>query len=186
MTSLDAAFVDCCTADASLSQTLSAPHLAGEQVYGVIDGKTAFGPLLLDSNGNAQLPAKPSTRVVVGLPMEAKIITQRLEAGAQIGTAQGKIKRIARTVFRLWATGSGRIGIPATLNQPDEDLTSVGFTSFDGVMDEAEVLHSFDYEFILPPGYDRDGSMVIAREAADLFPLNVVCATAWVETEDSA
>lgn len=182
----DAAFVDCCTVDTSRQQNIRAAHLPSQNIYGVIDGKTAFGPIAASADGTFELPVVPASQVVYGLPLTAELITQRLEAGSQLGTAQGKIKRVDRVVARLWSTGAGTFGLPATVNRPEDEDYPITFDDFSGVMDTDAGVHSFDYEFRLPPGYDRDGSIKIAKRPEDLFPLNVVALTAWVDTEDSA
>lgn len=186
MTEGDAAYVDCCTIDTSKAQVISVPHLAAEAIYGLIDGKTVVGPLTAGADGSIDLGQKPAQQVIVGLPMTAELITQRLEAGAQLGTAQGKIKRIDQIVFRFWATGAGAVSRAASLNYPQPDEYPVQFTPDYGVLDPGEVLHSFDYPFIMEPGYDRDGSVRIVRRAQDLLPLNIVSMTVWVDTQDGA
>lgn len=186
MTEADAAYVDCCTVDTSKAQVVSVPHLAAETVYGLIDGKTVVGPLAAGADGSIDLGQAPTQQVIVGLPMTAELITQRLEAGAQLGTAQGKIKRIDQIVFRFWATGAGAVSRAASLNYPQPDEYPIQLTPDYGVLDPDEVLHSFDYPFIMEPGYDRDGSVRIVRRAQDLLPLNIVSMTVWVDTQDGA
>lgn len=186
MTETDAAYVDCCTIDVSKAQVVSVPHLAAETVYALIDGKAVVGPLTAGADGSLDLGEAPTQQVIIGLPMTAELITQRLEAGAQLGTAQGKIKRIDQIVFRFWATGAGAVSRAASLNYPTTEDYPIQFTPDYGVLDPDEVLHSFDYPFVMEPGYDRDGSVRIVRRPQDLLPLNIVSMTVWVDTQDGA
>lgn len=186
MTEQQAVFVDCCTADNSGNQTISVPHLAGEQVYGLIDGNTPFGPISCDPNtANIVLPQKPNSFVVVGLGMTSTLVTQRIEAGSQLGTAQGKTKRIARASMRLWNSGAGKVGVPPSTNNPDGSVEPIIFDNAHGMEWEDGPLHSFDYSFYMPAGYDTNGCVKIVRDPEDLFPLNVLSLTLWVTTEDA-
>lgn len=185
LTETDAAFVDSCTVDTSKSQSTTAfSHLAGEEVYGVIDGTIPFGPLSVGQNGSLDLPQAPQVQVIAGLGYEAELLTQRIEAGMQLGTAQGKIKRINQVVAHLWATGSGAAATGASLNKPSPEVTPIQFSEHYNCDTTEWPLCTFYYPFQLQGGYDRDGSLSFTKGLGDLFPLNIVSLTLSVEGED--
>lgn len=186
LSNTDCGYVDCCTVNTDLTQTVKGlSYLAGQTVYGLIDGTTPFGPLTVDSNGSLVLPSKPNIQVVVGIGFEAQLVTQRIEAGSQLGTAQGKTKRINKIIAGLWQTGAGSIGIPGAVNHTLQ-LTPIQFSANYNMYDSSSTnLHTFDYPINLPPGYDTNGCILFQKNLENTLPLNVTCITYYVDTQDA-
>lgn len=173
MTLPDAFFVD-----SGLSYTVPAgpgvttisglDHLEGETVKAVVDGvldgtanlsgefesdKTvSSGAITLDNTA-------PAGAVVhVGLDFTAEIVPMRPEGGYELGTAQGKTKRIVDVILRVMDSTTGEIGIDG------------------GRMEEfrypATGLYTGDTEKIpWPNGWETDGYMLIRRN--EPLPLTV-------------
>ena len=100
MSLLDAFFVDSgLTYTGVPADTISGlDHLEGETVQVLADG--ASHPDCLVTGGTIELNREAAV-VQAGLGYATALRTMRVEAGAQMGTAQGKIKRIHRVVLRL-------------------------------------------------------------------------------------
>ncbi|MEL6278484.1 MAG: hypothetical protein AAFR28_06315 [Pseudomonadota bacterium] len=82
-------------------------HLEGETVEVLGDG-AVLAPVTV-SSGEITLPVTVET-AQVGLGYSAEIITARLEAGAEDGTAQGKKKRISDCIVRVLNARGGSAG----------------------------------------------------------------------------
>ena len=185
LTNLDCGYVDCCTVNTDLTQTVKGlSYLAGQTVYGLIDGTTQFGPLTVSTDGTLDLPSKPNSQVVVGIGFEAQLQTQRIEAGSQLGTAQGKEKRINRIIARLWQTGSGNIGVPGAVNHAQQ-ITPIQFSNYYNMYDSTSTnLHTFDYPITQPPGFDTNGVLLFQKNEENVLPFNLVSITYYVDTQD--
>lgn len=128
-------------------------HLEGQTVSALADGSEV--PDLVVSGGAVTLP-NPSARVQVGLPYTSILATQRMEAGAADGTAQGKTKRIHRVVLRLYASLGGEFGPTA------DSLDDIPFRRASDVTDEVPPLATGDTESLAyPGGYETDARVWI-------------------------
>lgn len=142
-------------------------HLEGRQVYGI--GNTIEGWRLIAgvvANGALALPFSV-TEATVGLGFDALAKTNRIEAGGDNGTSQGKPKRINEMVARLAMSGGGLIGRsetelrPIAYTDPPEETVNV-------------TLRSKDIRVEWPNGVDTDAFMVLKREASVPLPLNLI------------
>ena len=124
-------------------------HLEGETVTALADGQEV--PDLTVTDGAVTLPTATG-RAQVGLPYTSTLATQRIEAGAGDGTAQGKTKRIARMVIRAIASLGGSFG-------PDEDhLDLIPYRRGSDLMDEVPPLLTGDTDQLaFPGGFETDG-----------------------------
>lgn len=112
----------------------------------------------------------------VGLPCPAKMRTMRIEAGSQLGTAQGKIKRIARALIRFYKTLGGKYG-------PDENnLDPVIYREAGAPMDTPPALLSGDRTFSWPGGYDTEGYVLVVNDSPT--PMTVVTIVTEVEVNE--
>ena len=152
----DAFYVDSgLTYDSSATTTISGlNHLEGETVQILADG--AAHPDKVVSGGVVTLDRSAST-VHVGYSYDSKMQTLRLEAGADDGVSQGKIKRIHGVTVRFIDTVGAEVG-------PDEDgLDRIPFRDSSMAMDEAVPMFDGDKEITFPSGYDNDARVFVRQ-----------------------
>ena len=152
----DAFFVDSgLTYDGSATTTISGlNHLEGETVSILADGSAHADKTVTD--GKITLDRSSST-VHVGYAYNSIIETLRLEAGADDGTSQGKIKRIHGVTARFLDSVGAEIG-PDTSN-----LDRIPFRDSSMDMDTAVPMFTGDKEISFPSGYDNDAHVVIRQ-----------------------
>lgn len=102
---------DACFVDSSLlyegaeTQTLTGlGHLEGKTVSVLNEG--SVGPQQVVTGGQITLQY-PTTKCVVGLPINSKWQSMRFEGGSNDGIGQGKSKRVNEIILRLDSTGAG-------------------------------------------------------------------------------
>lgn len=166
MAAEEAFFVDSgLTYDGAPATTISGlDHLEGETVQVLVDGATH--PDRTVTGGQITLQREGS-KVHAGLKPEAKLTTMRIEAGAEMGTAQGKRKRITNVVLRLLDSRGGKVGVDG--GQMDEIM----YRSTSDPMDAAPALFSGDTETIpFPGGYETDGRITVVQDQP--LPMTIV------------
>lgn len=153
----DAFFVDCgATYDGSSTSTITGlMHLEGQSVAIYADGATQTSKTV--AAGKVTLDTAASV-VQVGLAYSATLQTERMEAGAADGVAQGKTKRISRVAIRLYRSLDMKYG-PDTATLDQRDLRSE-----DDPMDEAPPLFSGDHDELWPGSFEKDGCVVIVSD----------------------
>jgi len=152
----DAFYVDSgLTYDSSATTTISGlNHLEGETVQILADGSAH--PDKVVSGGVVTLDRSAST-VHVGYSYDSKMQTLRLEAGADDGVSQGKIKRIHGVTVRFIDTVGAEVG-------PDEsNLDRIPFRDSSMAMDEAVPMFDGDKEITFPSGYDNDARVFVRQ-----------------------
>jgi hypothetical protein len=152
----DAFYVDSgLTYDSSATTTISGlNHLEGETVQILADGSAH--PDKVVSGGVVTLDRSAST-VHVGYSYDSKMQTLRLEAGADDGVSQGKIKRIHGVTVRFIDTVGAEVG-------PDEDgLDRIPFRDSSMAMDEAVPMFDGDKEITFPSVYDNDARVFVRQ-----------------------
>lgn len=149
-------------------------HLEGEAVTALADGQEV--PNLTVTGGAITLPTA-AARAQIGLPYSSILATQRIEAGAGDGTAQGKTKRLHRIVLRLYATLGGKFG-------PDEDrLDLIQYRTGSDLMDEVPPLVTGDTESLAyPGGYEKDGRVWVVCDQP--LPFTLVALYPQLVTQD--
>ena len=152
----DAFFVDNgLTYDSTATTTInSLNHLEGETVQILADGAAHADKTV---SGGAITLDRSSSKVHIGYGFTSLLETLRMEAGAEDGIAQGKIKRIHGVTARFFQTVGAELG-PATSN-----LDRLPFRDSSMAMDEAVPLFSGDKEISFPSGYDNDAKIVIRQ-----------------------
>ena len=152
----DAFFVDSgLTYDGSATTTItSLNHLEGETVTILADGAAHADKTVTD--GTITLD-RSASKVHVGYGYTSLLETLRMEAGAEDGIAQGKIKRIHGVTARFFQTVGAELG-PDTSN-----LDRLPFRDSSMAMDEAVPLFTGDKEISFPSGYDNDAKIVIRQ-----------------------
>ena len=161
----DAFFLDSgLTYDGSATTTISSlNHLEGETVSILADGSTHADKVVTD--GKVTLDREAS-KVHIGYNYTSTIETLRLEAGADDGIAQGKIKRIHGVTARFFNTVGAELG-PDTNN-----LDRLPFRDSSMSMNQAVPLFNGDKEIYFPSGYEND-ARVIVRQSQPL-PMTVL------------
>lgn len=147
--------------------------LEGQTVQVLTDG--AAHPDRVVSGGSISLQVSAST-VQVGLGYVSTLQTNRIDAGAADGTAQGKTKRINKAVFRFLNTLGARVGPDAST------LDTIEFRSGSNPMDAPPPLFTGDKLVEWPGGYDFDGYCMV-RQSQPL-PMTVVAIMPQVMTFD--
>lgn len=154
-------------------QTISGlDYLEGMEVAILTDGATH--PNRTVESGSITLQRR-TVVAQIGLPMQAKLTTMRLEAGAQNGTAQGKMKRIHRVILRLFESLGGRVGSEDVQDQ-------ILYRSSNDPMNQPPGIRSGDYETPFPGGYDTAARITILADQP--LPLTVVGIFPQLETSD--
>ena len=178
-------FVDCgIRYDGPTSSTLyGLLHLEGKNVCGIADG-IPFGmaEVRTVANGSVTLPFMPETYVVLGLQFTTLAETNRIEAGAADGTAQGKTKRIHNLVPFLWQSAKGEVGV-YNEQAKEEDYEAIEY-DVEGT-DIPEAIELFDGmigPMTMPPGYNTRGSLLF-RQTWPL-PFNVIALMPQLHTQD--
>jgi hypothetical protein len=147
-------------------------HLEGETVVGLVDGQEVTGLTVTD--GAVTLPFQAS-RAVIGFPYTSTLVTQRIEAGASIGTAQAKVKRIHKLALRLYASLGGKIGPSAT------NLDNIIYRTQTDFMNEVPPLLTGDTDVIpFPSGYETDGRIWVV--SSQPLPMTVIALYPELET----
>ena len=152
----DAFFVDSgLTYSGSATTTISGlNHLEGEEVNILADG--ASHPNKTVTNGGVTLE-RSASKVHIGFGYTSLLETLRLEAGADDGISQGKIKRIHGVTVRFLETVGAEVG-PNISN-----LDRIPFRDSSMSMDEAVPSFSGDKEVFFPSGYDNDARVVVRQ-----------------------
>lgn len=153
---LDAFFVDSgLTYSGGATSTVSGlNHLEGETVSILADGSTHANKVV--SNGTITLD-RSASKIHIGYSYTSYVETLRLEAGADDGVAQGKIKRIHGVTARFLNTVGAEIG--PSINSLDR----VPFRDSSMAMNQAVPMFTGDKEVSFPSGYDNDAKIVIQQ-----------------------
>lgn len=113
----------------------------------------------------------------IGLPFYPVVEPVRLEAGSQIGTAQGAIKRIHELTIRFFKTLAAKVG------RDSSTLETVYFRDGDTPMNESPELFSGDKKIHFRGDYDDDGYIYLTNEEPVPFEVSAIIAEG--ETSDA-
>ena len=152
----DAFYVDSgLTYDSTATDTISGlNHLEGETVQILADGSAHADKTV--SGGSVTLDRNAST-VHVGYSYTSLVETLRIEAGADDGVSQGKIKRIHGVTVRFIDTVGAEVG-PDTSN-----LDRIPFRDSSMAMDTAVPMFDGDKEIFFPSSYETDARAVVRQ-----------------------
>lgn len=161
-------FLDCYVEFKSSNaiDSINIPHLSGQTVQVVIDGKQQPDVVVPD-DGLLQLNVSGSN-IKIGLPFTSKIRVPSVEMQMQDGTLQGRVATVSRVVLRVYKSFGGKVG--RTFDKMD-DITLPPNELFTG-----------DKPVILPKmglNYSTDTSICIQH--SDPFPFNLLSITRIVE-----
>lgn len=123
--------------DGSAVSDFVIPHLAGEKVDIIADGRVYLAKAL-DAGGAITLPV-PASKFVAGLRFEAKFDSLPIEAGGDSGPAVGKMKRIGQILFRVLNTRGLEFSVQNGDWKPMKDMDThtemdAGFDPFTGLL----------------------------------------------------
>lgn len=152
----NAFYVDCglSYSGPSTNYITGARHLIGQTVD-VLAGGGSHPQVVVDSQGGVTLQS-PVTVAQIGLPCPARVETMRLEAGSQIGTAQGSLKRIVQVLIRTLKTIGGKFGNPA---KGESSYDEIDARRVEDTMDSPVHSYTGDVMRNYPSGYEMDGIM---------------------------
>ncbi len=152
----DAFYVDNgLTYSGSATTTISGlNHLEGEVVSILADG--AAHAVKQVSGGRITLDVS-TTKAQIGYSYQSFVETLRMEAGAEDGISQGKIKRIHGVTARFLNSVGAEIGPSLT------SLDRIPFRDSSMAMDEAVPMFTGDKEISFPSGYDNDAHVVVRQ-----------------------
>jgi hypothetical protein len=148
-------------------------HLEGQTVQVLADGAAHPDRTVTSGSITLQFPAIVAQ---VGLGYESTLQTNRIEAGAGDGTAQGKTKRINKCVIRFYNTLGAKAG-------PDENnLDEIQFRTGSDPMNAPPPVFTGDKLIEWPGGYDFDGYVMVKQDQP--LPMTVVAVMPQVTTFD--
>jgi hypothetical protein len=139
-------------------------------IFKVIGSAIVSGDTTLESTSAFGLDTETTTHVVMGLNYESVVEPVRLEAGSQVGSAQGAIKRIHQLVTRFYRTIAAKIGRDA------DTLETLVFRESDTPSGDSPELFTGDKPRPFNGTYDRDGLVYILQDQP--LPFAVVSITA--------
>ena len=172
----DAFFVDCgATYSGAATATVSGlTWLAGQTVSVLADG-AVHPDVVVSGAGNITLQ-RSATKVQVGLGYNSDGKTLRIESGGGDGTAQGKLKRIHRAIFRFFQSVGLNVQSTGGTAFPEPFRTSAD------LMDNPVALYTGDKRWAWDGTYELEGQ-VFWRQS-DPLPSNVLMVVAQLDTQD--
>jgi len=169
----DCFFVDCGVSylgTGTYAKTVNGLDHLNSRIVSVL-GDGAVYPDQLVTGGSITI-SKSCNIIHVGLSYTSTIKTCRLEAGSTENSAQGLIKRIYKSIVRVWRSLGCLIG-----NETTQDI--IYFRDSSAPMDESIPLFTGDKEVQFPIGYNKTAQVLITQSQP--LPLNVLCVINRVE-----
>lgn len=160
-------------------------HLEGKALKGTasntkgifaVTGSTVSGGSTTIQNPKPGGYTTENTYIHFGLNFESIVEPVRVEAGSQIGTAQGAIKRIHQVLVRFYKTLAAKVG------RDSSNLETVVFRDGSTPMGYSPELFTGDKLIKIDGDYDRDGLVYIVQDQP--LPFAVVSVIAEGQTYD--
>lgn len=169
-------YVDCgLTYNGAPTSTISGlGHLEGMTVDILADGSPQPQRVV---TGGAITLQRTASIAQIGLPCPCKYRSMRIEAGAADGTAQGKTKRIHKSVMRFLNTGGGRFGSRA------DNMDGITFRKASDPMTAPVPLFNGDKVVTWPEGYNGDGYVMYQNDQPT--PATLVAFMPQIVTQDA-
>jgi len=173
---INAFYADCgATYDGASTATISGlTWLRGQTVTVLADG-AVHPDCVVNSSGVITLD-RSVTHANVGLKYTSEAQTMRIEAGGGDGSAQGKLKRIHRAVFRMFQT------VGMTVKAGTQDGYPEPFRSSADLMNNPVALYTGDRRWAWDGTYDLEGQVYFAQ--TDPLPSNILMVVAQLDTQD--
>lgn len=146
-----------------------APETGSQGIFTLRDTTVAAGVVTITA------PYPPSYDTVsyemaYGLPFSSIVEPVRIDAGSQIGTAQGGIKRIHKLLVRFLKTLSAKVG------RSSEYTETVTFRDGSTPMGESPDLFTGDKDLDFDGDYDRDGYIYLLQDQPLPFAITAIIA----------
>jgi hypothetical protein len=154
-------------------------HLEGETVNILGDGSVYSNQAVTsESAGEVGISGLSPTvsNAQIGLAFDSTVKTLRPEAGADDGTAQGKIKRIFEVIVRFRNTLGAKVGPNTT------DLDEVQFRSGSDPMDASPPLFSGDKAIQFRGSWETEGFVVVKQDQP--LPMHITAIIKRLVTND--
>jgi hypothetical protein len=172
----DAYFVDCgATYSGVATTTVSGlTWLAGQTVSVLADG--SVHPNCVVSGAGAITLQRSASKIQIGLGYNSTGKTLRIEGGAGDGTAQGKIKRIHRAIFRFFQSVGLSVQSTNGTAFPEPFRTSADR------MDNPVALYTGDKRWAWDGSYELEGQVSWTQDQP--LPSNILAVMAQLDTQD--
>lgn len=172
----DAYFVDCgeTYSGSSTTTVTGLTWLIGETVSILADG-SVHDDKVVDGSGIVTLD-RSATKVQVGLGYNSTGKTMRIEAGGADGAAQGKLKRIHRSIFRFFQSVGLNVQATGLASYPQNWRTSAD------PMNAPVALFTGDKRWAWDGTYESEGQ--VSWTQSDPLPSNVLMVSAQLDTQD--
>jgi len=172
----DAYFVDCgATYSGAATTTVSGlTWLAGQTVSVLADG--SVHPNCVVSGAGAITLQRSASKIQIGLGYNSTGKTLRIEGGAGDGTAQGKIKRIHRAIFRFFQSVGLSVQSTNGTAFPEPFRTSADR------MDNPVALYTGDKRWAWDGSYELEGQVSWTQDQP--LPSNILAVVAQLDTQD--
>ena len=172
----NAYFVDCgATYSGVATSTISGlTWLVGQTVSVLADG--SVHPSRVVSAGGTITLERNVTKAQVGLGYNSTGKTMRIEAGGADGPAQGKLKRIHRSIFRFFQSVGLNVQATNLAGYPQNWRTSAD------LMDNPVSLFTGDKRWAWDGTYELEGH--VSWTQSDPLPSNVLMVSAQLDTQD--
>jgi hypothetical protein len=172
----DAYFVDCgATYSGAATSTITGLTWLVGQTVSVLGDGSVHPDCLVDSGGSITLQ-RNVTKAQIGLGYNSTGKTMRIEAGGADGPAQGKIKRIHRSIFRFFQSVGLNVQSTGQPAYPQPWRTSAD------LMDNPVALYTGDKRWSWDGTYELEGQ--VSWTQSDPLPSNVLMVSAQLDTQD--
>ncbi|KKL18961.1 hypothetical protein LCGC14_2470250, partial [marine sediment metagenome] len=150
-------------------------HMNGASVSVAVDGATHPDRTVEDGTLVPALENRASL-VVVGIKYDSELETMRLEAGSELGSALGKVKRIARAIILFYRSAGCQYGTD------EDDLDTLPWRKTSDKMDSAPDLVNEAIEVSMPGDWERAGRIIIKQSLP--LPLTILAIVPRVDTSE--
>ena len=148
-------------------------HLEGQTVSVLGNGAVQASKTV--SSGSITLETRASI-VHVGLPYISKVVTLSLEAGADVGTAQSRTKRIHEVFVRLYRSLGVKVG------PEGGTLEIVPFRDSSDLMDRPPALFTGEKRVPYPRGFETKDHIQVQQDQP--LPMTILALISHVKTND--
>lgn len=136
----------------------------GKEVQIIADG-FYMGKFVI-SGGSVTIP-RVHSKALVGIPSTFRIETMPIEAGARLGDATGKDKKVDEVFIRFFNTIGAKYGCPQT-----NEYYDIPFRQDTEPMNEPTTPKTMDISLKFPHGYSKIATVVVESDYP--FPCNVL------------